>query len=72
MLPGGPYPLLPNGRPLTQGSLETFGRAVEQQAMILTASDTFLVLAAVVVALMVVLLLLPERTVPPRLLPRHE
>ena len=72
VLPQGPYPLLPNGQPRAPGSLEAFGRAVEQQAMILTASDTFLVLAAIVVALMVVLLLLPERTIPPRLLPRHE
>ena len=72
LLPGGPYPLLPDGRPRAPGSLDAFGQAVAQQAMILTVSDTFLILAAIVVALIVVLLLLPERTVPPRLLPQHE
>ena len=72
LVPGGAYPLLPDGQPRTPGSLEAFARALEQQAMILTASDTFLVLACIVVALMVVVLALPERTVPPRLLPHHE
>ena len=72
VLPQGPYPLLPDGQPRIPGSLDAFARAVEQQSMILTASDTFLILAGIVVALMVVVVVLPQRTVPPRLLPHHE
>ena len=49
------------------GSLPDFGQAVEQQARILTISDTFMVLAALVAALMLVQVLLTERTLPPRL-----
>ena len=71
LLQGGRYPLLPNGQPSGPGSLTTFAAAVQEQAMILTASDTFLIIGAIVVALMLVLLVLPERTIPPRLLPHH-
>ena len=70
-LASGAYPLLSNGQPRAPGSLDVFGGAVEQQAAILTAADTFLILGAVVVALMLVLLVLPQKTVPPRLLPQH-
>jgi MFS transporter, DHA2 family, multidrug resistance protein len=41
---------------------------VEQQVMILSTSDTFLVLGALTVFLMVAVMTLPVRTVPPRIL----
>jgi DHA2 family multidrug resistance protein len=40
---------------------------VQRQALVLSLSDAFLVVAAVAIGLMVVLLLLPVRTLPPRL-----
>jgi DHA2 family multidrug resistance protein len=49
-------------------SLEAFRHAVEQQAAILSTSDTFLILGALTVFLMVVVMTLPVRTVPPRIL----
>src|ERR1700733_2698101 len=49
VLPQYPPPLLPNGQPRMPGSLEVFGRAVEQQVTILTTSDTFLILGALTV-----------------------
>ena len=49
------------------GSPRVFEHAVRQQAMILTLSDAYLIMAAIAGALVIVLLLLPERTLPPRL-----
>jgi MFS transporter, DHA2 family, multidrug resistance protein len=62
-----PPPLTPNGRPRVPGSLEAFGRAVEQQVTILSTSDTFLILGALTVFLMIVVITLPVRTFPPRI-----
>ncbi len=67
VLPQHRPPLLPSGQPSAPGSLATFNEAVQQQAMILTASDAFLVMGALTVALMIVLLVLSERTLPPRI-----
>jgi MFS transporter, DHA2 family, multidrug resistance protein len=67
VLPQYPPPLMPNGQPRVPGSLEALGRAVEQQVMILSASDTFLILGALTVFLMVVVMTLPVRTFPPRI-----
>jgi DHA2 family multidrug resistance protein len=67
VLPQYPPPLTPNGLPRVPGSLEAFGRAVEQQATILSTSDTFLILGALTVFLMVVVMTLPVRTFPPRI-----
>jgi DHA2 family multidrug resistance protein len=68
VLPQYPPPLLPDGQPRTPNSLASFSHAVEQQAMILSTSDTFLILGALTVFLMVVVMTLPVRTVPPRIL----
>jgi DHA2 family multidrug resistance protein len=67
VLPQYPPPLMPNGQPRVPGSLEAFGRAVEQQVTILSTSDTFLILGALTVFLMVVVMTLPVRTMPPRI-----
>jgi DHA2 family multidrug resistance protein len=40
---------------------------VEQQVIILTTSDTFLILGALTVFLMVVVMTLPVRAMPPRI-----
>jgi DHA2 family multidrug resistance protein len=68
VLPQYPPPLLPDGQPRVPNSLGSFSHAVEQQAMILSTSDTFLILGALTVFLMVVVMTLPVRTVPPRIL----
>jgi DHA2 family multidrug resistance protein len=68
VLPQYPPPLLPDGQPRGPNSLGIFSHAVEQQAMILSTSDTFLILGALTVFLMVVVMTLPVRTVPPRIL----
>jgi DHA2 family multidrug resistance protein len=67
VLPQYPPPLLPNGQPRLPGSLEAFGRAVEQQVTILSTSDTFLILGVLTVFLMIVVMTLPVRTWPPRI-----
>jgi len=68
VLPQYPPPLTPAGQPRVPNSLEAFRYAVEQQAAILSTSDTFLILGALTVFLMVVVMTLPVRTVPPRIL----
>jgi DHA2 family multidrug resistance protein len=68
VLPQYPPPLLPDGQPRVPNSLEAFRHAVEQQAAILSTSDTFLILGALTVFLMVMVMTLPVRTVPPRIL----
>ena len=62
-----PPPLMPNGQPRLPGSLEAFSRAVEQQVVILTTSDTFLILGALTVFLMILVMTMPVRTWPPRI-----
>ena len=68
VLPRYPPPLTPDGQPRVPNSLEAFRHAVEQQAAILSTSDTFLILGALTVFLMVVVVTLPVRTIPPRIL----
>lgn len=68
VLPQYPPPLLPDGQPRVPNGLGIFSHAVELQAMILSTSDTFLILGALTVFLMVVVMTLPVRTVPPRIL----
>ena len=67
VLPQYPPPLMPSGQPRLPGSLQAFGHAVEQQVMILSTSDTYLILGALAVFLMVVVMTLPVRTFPPRI-----
>jgi DHA2 family multidrug resistance protein len=68
VLPQYPPPLMPDGQPRVPGSLEAFSHAVLQQVMILSTSDTFLILGALTLVLMVVVMTLPVRTVSPRIL----
>ncbi len=67
VLPQYPPPLMPDGQPRVPHSLEAFSHVVQQQAVILTTSDTFLILGALTVFLMVVVMTLPVRSLPPRL-----
>ena len=60
-------PLLPSGMPRTPDSLRQLNGLVQQQTIVLTLSDAFLVMAGLVVALMLVLLVLPVRTYSPRI-----
>jgi DHA2 family multidrug resistance protein len=59
--------LRPDGQLRAPNGLEAFGHAVQQQVVILSMSDTFLILGALTVFLMVVVMTLPVRTVPPRI-----
>jgi DHA2 family multidrug resistance protein len=68
VLPQYPPPWTPAGQLRLPNSLAAFRHAVEQQAAILSTSDTFLILGALTVFLMVVVMTLPVRTVPPRIL----
>jgi MFS transporter, DHA2 family, multidrug resistance protein len=68
VLPTVPTPLLPNGHPRAPGALQAFAAAVQEQVTIMTAADTFLILAALTVLLMIIVVLPPVRTLPPRLL----
>jgi MFS transporter, DHA2 family, multidrug resistance protein len=67
VLPQYPPPLTPNGQPRVPNSLESFSHAVEQQVIILSTSDTFLILGALTVVLMVAVMTLPVRAMPPRI-----
>jgi DHA2 family multidrug resistance protein len=67
ILPQYPPPLRPDGQLRAPNGLEAFGHAVQQQVVILSMSDTFLILGALTVFLMVVVMTLPVRTVPPRI-----
>src|SRR6202166_2331076 len=68
VLPQYPPPLTPDGQPRVPNSLEAFRHTVEQQAAILSTSDTFLILGALTVFLVVMMVTLPVRTIPPRIL----
>jgi DHA2 family multidrug resistance protein len=63
---GNPPPLVADGQGAA-ASVAAFTRAIREQAMILTLSDCFIVIAGLALALMVVLLILPQRTYPPRI-----
>src|ERR1700754_1298370 len=65
--PRHPPPYMPNGMPGSDGGVEAFAREVHAQVVVLTLSDTYLVIAALVVVLMVVVCTVPERTMPPRI-----
>ena len=67
VLPNDPAPLLPNGQPRLPGSLGNFADAIQQQVVVLTLSDAFLVFAAITAALMGVVVGRPGRTDPPRI-----
>ena len=56
-----------DGRQRMYGDQAHFASAVHQQVLVLTLSDTFLVMAGLVVGLAVLLLFLPVRTYPPRI-----
>jgi DHA2 family multidrug resistance protein len=56
-----------DGQLRVPNSLQAFSHAVEQQVIILSTSDTFLILGALAVFLMVVVMTLPVRTMPPRI-----
>jgi MFS transporter, DHA2 family, multidrug resistance protein len=68
VLPQYPPPLTPTGNPRVPNAMELFRHSVEQQVLILSASDAFLILGTLTVFLMVVVMTLPVRTVPPRIL----
>src|SRR5258707_7167272 len=59
VLPQYPPPLTPDGLPRAPSSRKAFGRAGEQQAAVLSARDTFLILGALTVFLIVVGMTLP-------------
>ncbi|ACL61216.1 MFS transporter [Methylobacterium nodulans] len=63
-----PNSLLPGSSPAVSEQGERLARAVVAQANVLTAADTFLILAAFGVALALLVVLLPVRTYPPRIL----
>jgi MFS transporter, DHA2 family, multidrug resistance protein len=67
VLPQYPPPLTPTGHPRVPNAMELFRHSVEQQVLILSASDAFLILGAITLFLMVVVMTLPVRTVPPRI-----
>ena len=56
-----------SGRVPMPGGSGGVAQAVQQQAMILTLSDAYLIFGGIGLFLAVVLLILPERTLPPRL-----
>jgi MFS transporter, DHA2 family, multidrug resistance protein len=62
-----PIPPFANTPPHAPHGLQALSDAVQQQVTVMTAADTFLILAALTVFLMVVLVLLPVRTLPPRI-----
>jgi len=63
---GNPSRLVPNSQGPAAG-LGAFTRAIREQAMVLTLSDSFVIIAGLALALMVVLLIVPQRTYPPRI-----
>lgn len=67
LLPQHPPPLMPDGTPRIAGALSAFSRAIHTQSVVMTLSDSYLVIAALTVCLMVVLYLIPVRTLPPRI-----
>jgi DHA2 family multidrug resistance protein len=59
---------MPNGQPGETGSLQQFAHMIEVQVGVLTAADTFLLMAALCGIIMLLTLVLPVRTYPPRIL----
>ncbi|GEN59507.1 MFS transporter [Acetobacter nitrogenifigens] len=66
-LPQHPTPLLPDGAPRFDGSLEWFSHTVKAEVTTLTVSDAYLVFAAISVGLMLLIVTLPIRTYAPRI-----
>jgi MFS transporter, DHA2 family, multidrug resistance protein len=62
-----PIPPFADAPPHAPHGLQALSDAVRQQVTVLTAADTFLILAALTIFLMMVLLLLPVRSLPPRI-----
>jgi MFS transporter, DHA2 family, multidrug resistance protein len=62
-----PLPPFAEASPRAPHGLQALSDAVRQQVEVMTAADTFLILAALTVFLMIVLLVLPVRSLPPRL-----
>jgi MFS transporter, DHA2 family, multidrug resistance protein len=62
-----PLPPFAQASPRAPRGLQALSDAVQQQVAVMTAADTFLILAALTVFLMIVLVLLPVRSLPPRL-----
>jgi len=62
-----PTPLLPNGLERSGGSLAAFSKAIQQQATVMTLSDSYLIIAGLTVFLMIILMTVPIRTLPPRI-----
>ena len=59
----------PKGANLPGGGLDlsVISRSLRTEAMVMTLSDTFLIIGAMVVGMILILLVLPERTYPPRI-----
>ncbi len=59
----------PSGASTASGglNLSVISASLQTEAMVMTLSDSFLIIAAMVVGMMVILLVLPERTYPPRI-----
>jgi MFS transporter, DHA2 family, multidrug resistance protein len=64
-----PIPPFAHPPPRAPHGLQALSDAVQQQVTVMTAADTFLILAALTVFLMIVLMVLPVRTLPPRFAP---
>jgi MFS transporter, DHA2 family, multidrug resistance protein len=62
-----PIPPFANASPRAPHGLQALSDAVRQQVAVMTAADTFLILAALTIFLMIVLSVLPVRSLPPRL-----
>jgi MFS transporter, DHA2 family, multidrug resistance protein len=62
-----PIPPFTEASPSAPQGLQALSDAVRQQVAVMTAADTFLILAALTVFLMIVLMVLPVRSLPPRL-----
>jgi DHA2 family multidrug resistance protein len=66
-MPGNSPPLSPTGVEAAPGAFDAFTFTIQGQAMVLTLSDCFVIIAGLAVALIVVLFILPQRTYPPRI-----
>ncbi|WP_217433816.1 hypothetical protein, partial [Caulobacter sp. S45] len=59
----------PSGASLPGGglNLSVISRSLQTEAVVMTLSDTFLIIGAMTVSMILILLVLPERTYPPRI-----
>jgi DHA2 family multidrug resistance protein len=67
LVPGNRPPLSPTGVESAPGAVDAFMSSIRGQAIVLTLSDCFVIIAGLAVALIAVLFILPQRTYPPRL-----